>query len=249
LTVAEREEVALARKAAWAYGRAAARLGLRSTSAGVFELEHLRAWEDHRRSADATVRGARLAGDVPDLARQVVVTWHFPEYPLLLPLLGRQRALVLIAERAAWLEESAHEAELCLFREPGGALAVARAFRDGRPVVAMLDYCYDDTSAVLAPFCGYPARTPAGVFRLAHRFGYALTVVEIDESGRPRAADSFAPGPDAAAAAARTNAVLEQLIFSAPPRWLLWASIDRRWVGVDYDEEPGGGEYTPRPRL
>jgi lauroyl/myristoyl acyltransferase len=202
----------------------------------IFMLEHLNAWAEHRRYAEQAVRGDRLAFELPDIAGHVVVTWHFPEYPLLLPLVGCQGALVLIAERAAWLDATQHGAELCLFREPGGALTVARAFRDGRPIVAMLDYCYDDTSSVLAPFCGYPAKTPAGVFRLAHRFGYEMTIVAMDESGYPSAAGSFTPGPDAEKAAERTNATLERLILAAPPRWLLWPSVDRRWIGVDYAE-------------
>jgi len=182
-------------------------------------------------------RGAHLIADVPDLTRRVLVTWHFPEYPLLLPLVARQDALVLIAQRAAWLEAVPLGAELCLFREPGGAMAVARAFRAHRPIVAMLDYCYDETASVIADFCGYPARTPAGVFRLAHRFGYELTVVQLDANGEPAVVDSFFPDADAVDAASRVNATLERSIFAAPARWLLWASIDRRWLDVDYEEQ------------
>lgn len=233
------DDLMLAHKAGWAYRRAAARLGIRPIPRGVFELEHVRAWEDHRAYARATADGVRFAADAPDLSRQVLVAWHFPEYPLLLPSVGGQGALVLIAEPAAWLDATSHGAELCLFRRPGGAMAVARAFRDGRPIVAMLDYCYEETASVVGPFCGYPARTPAGVFALAHRFGYSLTVVAMGESGDPCAVDSFAPGRDAAAAATRVNAALEGLIFAAAPRWLLWASVDRRWIGVDYQRSAG----------
>lgn len=209
-----------------------------ASSPGVFELEHLAAWEEHRWYAEQVADGAHLVADVPDLTRRVLVTWHFPEYPLLLPLVGRQQALVLIAQQAAWLDAASQGAELCLFRQPGGAMTVARAFRAHRPIVAMLDYCYEETASVIASFCGYPARTPAGVFHLAHRFGYELVVVELNADGEPTVADSFMPGADVAAAAARVNAVLERSIFAAPPRWLLWASVDRRWLGVEYEERP-----------
>lgn len=224
------------RKAAWAYRRAAERLGVATSPPGVFELRHLDAWDEHRVYAERVARGARLVADVPDLTRQVLVTWHFPEYPLLLPLVARQQALVLIAQPAASMTEASYGAELCLFRQPGGAMAVARAFRAHRPIVAMLDYCYDETASVIADFCGYPARTPAGVFRLAHRFGYELAVVELNAEGEPTVIDSFAPDDDVTAAATRVNGVLERSIFAAPPRWLLWASVDRRWLGVEYDE-------------
>jgi hypothetical protein len=204
---------------------------------GVFEVEHVAAWEEHGWYARQVAEGAHLKADVPDLTRRVLVTWHFPEYPLLLPLVGRQEALVLIAQQAAWLDAASRGAELCLFRQPGGAMTVARAFRGHRPIVAMLDYCYDETASVVASFCGYPTRTPAGVFQLAQRFGYELLVVELDGEGVPAVADSFVPNADVAAAAARVNAVLERSIFAAPPRWLLWASVDRRWLGVDYQEQ------------
>ena len=233
--VADLDDPALARKAGWAYRRAAARLGLAASREGVFELRHLDAWQEHAWYAGEVARGLRLAAEAPDLRRHVLVTWHFPEYPLLLPFVAPQRPLVLIAEPSGWLTSGAGDAELCLFREPGGAMRVARAFRAGRPIVAMLDYCYDETASVVASFCGYPARTPAGVFQLAHRFGYALTIADIGASGEPRAVDEFAPDADPATAAARVNAALEELIFDAPPRWLLWASVDRRWIGVDYD--------------
>jgi hypothetical protein len=214
-----------------------------TSSPGVFELQHLLAWEEHARYAQQVTDGARLKADVPDLTRRVLVTWHFPEYPLLLPLVGRQEALVLIAKQAAWLDAASQGAELCLFRQPGGAMTVARAFRSHRPVVAMLDYCYDETASVVASFCGYPARTPAGVFHLAHRFGYELVMVELNAYGEPAIADSFVPDADVAAAAARVNAVLERSIFTAPPRWLLWASVDRRWLGVNYDQPEQAAPY------
>jgi hypothetical protein len=49
--------------------------------------------------------------------------------------------------------------------------------------------------------------------------------------------DSFFPDADAVDAASRVNATLERSIFAAPARWLLWASIDRRWLDVDYEEQ------------
>jgi hypothetical protein len=229
------DRAVIARKAGWAYRRSAERLGIQSAPRGVFELQHLAAWDEHRWYAEQVARGAHLEFDAPCLADRLLITWHFPEYPLLLPIVAEQGALVLIANDEAWLRAGSRGAELCLFRNPGAVMAVARAFRLHRPVVAMLDYCYDETASVIANFCGYPARTPSGVFQLARRFGYAADVIELSADGTPVVIDSFTPGADVAAAAARVNVALERSIMSAPPRWLLWASVDRRWLGVDYE--------------
>jgi hypothetical protein len=234
----EIDDVSLARKAGWAYRRAASRCGRPALSRGVFELWHLDAWREHGWYAGQAAAGVRIAASVPDLRRTLLVTWHLPEYPLLLPLLAEQRALVLVAEVSPWLgaAAAASGADLCPFRRPGAGFEILRAFRDGRPVAAMLDYCYDETASVVADFCGYPARTPIGVFRVGYRFGYTTLFVQIDETGRVAVLDRFPCARDPVTAARRVNRVLERVIFDAPPRWLLWASVDRRWIGTDYGE-------------
>ena len=45
----------------------------------------------------------------------------------------------------------------------------------------MLDYCYADTSAVAhVPFLGKLSRTPIGLLRLANRYEYAISIVEMN---------------------------------------------------------------------
>jgi lauroyl/myristoyl acyltransferase len=121
------------------------------------------------------------------------------------------------------------------FRGVNGHSALEHRFREGQPIVAMIDYCYEGTSHVMADFLGYPARTPTGVFAFARRHEYRISVMTWRD-GAIVVADSF----DAASASIevnvqRVNTTVEREILARPERWLLWPSVDRRWSGVDYE--------------
>jgi lauroyl/myristoyl acyltransferase len=166
--------------------------------------------------------------------RILTVGWHFPEYPYHLQSAVSAGALILVAQRSDWMYSAVPHSNLFCFRGTESMTPLVRAFRNGRQVVVMMDYCYDETSHTVVNFLGYPARTPSGVLTLAARFGYQITsgnhtercsLVEAKVTGTKSV-------PELALA---INSHLEQEILAAPAEWLLWASVDRRWIGVDYE--------------
>lgn len=170
-----------------------------------------------------------------NIERRLLVTWHFPEYPLILPTARLHDILVLIAQEAEWMTSAAGKEDLYLFRPPSTPIRILRAFKEGRPVAAMLDYCYDETAYEVADFLGYPARTPSGIFALAQRFRYEVEVLSFRD-GKLVIIDSFTAADGTIRdSVQRVNQAIEGEILRDPVRWLLWPSVDRRWIGVDYE--------------
>jgi hypothetical protein len=225
----------LARKAYWAYSHFLLHSKAGQPRSHSFELEYLDAWCDHYISA--VQASAQFMAEMPSttVAQKLLVTWHFPEYPLFLPAVRLHNILALIAQEAEWMISAAGRENLYLFRPPATSLGIVRAFKEGRPVAAMLDYCYDETSVIVSDFLGYPARTPGGIFVLAQRFGYQIEVLSFRD-GKFVIVDSFGAAdgtiPDSVQ---RVNQAIENEILRDPVRWLLWPSVDRRWIGVDYE--------------
>jgi hypothetical protein len=218
----------LARKAAWALARAREGMPELGDPPSGFASDFVRSWLRFFVHAAEASRGRRLALPIGIRRRHLYVAWHFPEYPLLMPNLVGTGAAVLVAQRARWMEVATPGvARIDFLSSPH---AVKPRFARGDPIVAMLDYCYDATSAVVAPFLGHPARTPAGLLAYTARFGYDLTVVSVrpDRSAAATQLDIGDAGPRELAE--RVNRAIAQEIRLAPARWLLWPSVDRRWA-------------------
>lgn len=221
--------VPLARKGAWAAEQVAGN-GVIAPPAASFRAAWLGSWARFYVNAARAARGdgVQLPTDVTE--RTLILTWHDPGYPLLLRDCGCTGALALLAQECSWMARALGPANLYVFREGGPPRELVRAMVSGRAVVAMFDYCYDETASVVAPFLGRPCRTPIGLMRLASRFGYSIQVVSWNKH-RPEVALSL-PVADIAPAdlAAAINACLTQAIAANPEAWLLWPSLDRRWV-------------------
>ena len=228
--------VPLARKAEWAYRHVQKRKGAAGQSAPrSFQSDYLKAWRTFYEHAAMASADCMTMIPVAATYRKLVLTWHFPEYPLMLPSVRfLHRGLALVARRGGWMVEVAGTQYLLPFRSAGEALRLARAFRTGRTICAMLDYCYEETASVKSDFLGYPAHTPVGVFALAARFGYGVEVLS-HRGGELVSVDSFpATTGTIEQNVQRVNRRIEEEILSSPCRWLLWPSVDRRWIGVDY---------------
>lgn len=227
------------RKAAWAYGHVLRRSGeeIDAERLAEFRAGYVAALRDHARLAAERDPPAIDPGRVPPLGRTLIAGWHFPEHVRLTSLALREGVLVLAAAPAPWLARLDEAGLVLNFRETRAPVKLARWMAAGRPVYAMVDHCYPETMAVEVPFLTYPARTPAGVFHLAARYGYSVTVVGPREEGDGSGVAVVAEHPpDGAEAMCRAvTATVEAEIMGAPPRWTMWPSVDSRWVGVTYD--------------
>jgi lauroyl/myristoyl acyltransferase len=159
-----------------------------------------------------------------------------PEWPLILAAVPRVNGLALIAQDAAWIRRAVGSSSVLPFRKAGAVVALARAFRSGRPIAAMLDYCYDETAAVEAPFLGRMSRTPIGLFALARRYGYRIDVLSVADGAActvEQIESREVAISDNVMLAGTVNAAIGRQVLLDPARWLLWPALDRRWTGSD----------------
>ncbi|HTQ78355.1 MAG TPA: hypothetical protein VMM92_00050 [Thermoanaerobaculia bacterium] len=215
-------------KAQWVYGQCYGHPAPPGVAAEFYH-QHLASWQGFLLSA-ALAEGP--PDDVPEGSRgprKLFLAWHFPEYPRWLRNARTWGLLLLVARISPWMAEVAGRDALCNFQDPELNFAIPRALKAGRPILAMFDYCYPDSHSVVAPFLGRPARTPAGLLKLAGRFGYEVQVVSARDD-RPAVLDAFDPATlSPEESASRANAAIEAEIRQDPPCWLLWAMADYRW--------------------
>jgi hypothetical protein len=186
-----------------------------------FLVAHLLAWRDFFLNAAAIADPPENPQEL-DLSRKLLVGWHSPEFPLWIRDLPQGDVLVLTAREAGWLlEPEGIRHEFYCFLKPRLGSRLVRAFHAGRPVFAMLDYCYEGTVQRPVEFLGRPASTPTGILDLALRFGY--DVLFLDRPGVPLEPVPRPAGGDVEELALWINQRIEKGIQSSPPRWLLWA--------------------------
>lgn len=223
----------LARKSYWAYEHFCTRMGHEILSPAWFQQRYLEAWSDFFLSAAQASRGQRLILPKVETQKKIFIVWHFPEYPLLLPAVRDINALVLIAQQAQWMKLAAGENHLFNFLTAKNNLQLIRAFRLNQPIVAMMDYCYENTSCSEIEFLSYKAKTPNGLIKLAKRYQYTIEIISLTD-GLVQVLDSI-PTPlySMHDILSLINNLIEKAILSNPPRWLLWPSVDNRWIGVN----------------
>lgn len=192
----------------------------------AFLAEHLRAWRDFFLNA-AAIADRPARPPLFDPARKLLVGWHAPDHPLWIRDLPEGNVLVLTARDAGWLQVEGIGHEFYCFRRARLGTRLLRAFHTGRPVFAMLDYCYQETLQTRVEFLGHPAATPTGVLQLALRFGYEIVFLRQTDSPV-----ELIPRPDrddVGELALQINQRIETEIRAQPTRWLLWVSVDSRW--------------------
>jgi hypothetical protein len=224
----------IAEQAERVYRRYLELTGCATAGADGFAEQQLGHWAEFLAS---TARPLASGLDLPDHrsgVRALYLSWQFPSYPRFLGLVGQHGWLVLVAENRDWIESVVGPESTCNFRERRLSSRLPRALARGCTAYAMMDYCYPESSHVVVPFLGLPARTPTGLIKLASRYGYTLHVVSADNAGITVVLDSIAPEQlDPEPAATRINQALGREILRDPPRWLNWAMADQRWT-VDF---------------
>lgn len=172
------------------------------------------------------------------LERRLYLGWHFPEHPLWMAHARAGDWLIVAARRSPWVEAVVGPERLYAFRQNDLGLEVARALRRGRPLFAMFDFCYEDSLSVVSPFLGGPARTPAGLLRLAAQFGYTARVISGDERSAG-ILDTFELSEgDVQSHADRANRAIEGAILMDPARWLLWSAWEYRRYDLPGERGP-----------
>lgn len=224
----------IARKARWAYSHFLFRTGQDPYVDPAFVQGYLHAWRD---SVLYLTNGpGNLKIDIPsDLRHTILACWHFPEHTALIHSAVKASALVLVAREQPWMRDLREHNCLCCFRD-GFSRALPRALNTGRPIYAMMDFCYPNSRYLVANFLSYPARMPAGILQLASRYNYSLRLVSIRKRTIRCIAEISTHGRSQEEIAARLNRYLEVEILRRPERWLLWPAVDQRWIDVDYGE-------------
>ncbi len=184
-----------------------------------------------RRDTAAVRHVARTCGraylPIAQRPRTLVVMWHFPEYPKCIQLLRQNDAVLLVARYAEWMSPLQREGKLLNFRD-GLVVGLVDVLKRGKPIVTMLDYCYDNTHSIFVPFLGHDCRTATGLLKLAERFNYAKFLLGSRE-GQITLDQIPYEDESIEATAWRINRLIETQILLDPPRWLLWPSLDARW--------------------
>lgn len=223
------EYLALGRKAQWVFGHLARR-GAVMESDLDFGSQHVTAWAEFMCSAAEAV-AKRSIGPAHALSNMVYLTYHHPEYPRLANFVLASNTAVVVARDAWWMTEAGISTINIQHTR-----RIVEAISAGRSILAMMDYCYDCTkSAVFAPFFGYPTRTPTGVLSLAKRYRRGVEALAPDGSSLWRLTPSEVAMSSVESMTCELNSAFEDAIRRDLHRWLLWASVDRRWIGVDYD--------------
>jgi hypothetical protein len=220
--------------AVWAYSHYLNISGNRNIGDAAEFIEHYEnSWSDFLLNAAGALE-TTLKDPALTYKQQLLIGWHCPEYPLWLPFASRHEILVLVARAETWMSSTINEEYLHCFRTQAISSKLPRALARRKPIFAMMDYCYEDTHSETAEFLGYPARTPAGLIQLAKRYDYDIVFLTMRNDSIVPTQPFNVKSMSVSQIIKDLNAIIEREILRCPARWLLWPSVDRRWVGVDY---------------
>lgn len=157
--------------------------------------------------------------------------WHFPEYPLIMERLIEKRIVTVVAKNAAWMQRL-HECDLTAnFRSVSGRHKLHKHFKYRSSILAMIDYCYEETKSEITPFLGVLCRTPAGIIRRCMLLNYRIVVISCEEGCFIAEEINNRENRD------NINHVLTEInsrvsvrISRNPARWLLWPSLASRTI-------------------
>lgn len=222
----------VAKKSQWVYSEWIRRKGSGHENLDDFILAHLKAWCRFVVNATSQVRIAKHIDPI-QLKRKLFVTWHSPSYPLCIDWLTEHGVLILLARRAPWLQRVADAGCAFYFRD-SNLLSLARTFRSGRPILAMMDHCYAGTRACRSSFLSFNVSSPIGLYELANRFGYQVEFVNISE-GAVNFTPTFTSKLNPPEQARRVDVLIEDEVNRKPADWLLWATLPSRCVDGSLD--------------
>lgn len=222
-----------AKKAQWAYYEWVRRTGQTEWNLEDFFARHLGVWCSFIRNATLKVQIPSL--DVPiNLEKTLLVSWHSPSYPLIVDWLIRRRVLILMARRVQWLQRVDDAGCAFYFRE-SSQLSLTRAFKDGRPVFAMVDHCYSETRSCSSSFLSFTVNSPTGIYELAKRFCYSLCFVTWDDS-KVNLLPDFNDLGNIEYLTRRVDNLIQREIIKKPESWLLWGALPDRWQKKDLEQ-------------
>lgn len=224
--------IPLAKKAQWAYYHFLRRSEVEEVEESFME-GYLRSWFEFYRNA--SIASGKSIDNIDCYEKSLFVLWHFPEYPLLTQFVAEHNILALVADRSDWMTQAMGEENQYHFRNGQLSTKLIAALKNGRPVCAMLDYHYDTSKHVWSNFMSYPARTPFGIIKLAQLHGYTIKLVSKREAELGIITQIDTSLFSLQEIIDNINHQIEKEILLHPSQWLLWPSIDRRWLNVDYE--------------
>lgn len=160
-------------------------------------------------------------------SRVLYLCWHFRDYPCIRAAVLARNALILVAKDADFMKDLADAGLTFNFRTSKSMFNLLRAMRNGRPIVAMFDYCYEGTRQDVIEFLSYPVKTPTGILRLAHMFGYEARVIG-PVGGGVGTVGVFREIKDERKSALAINSCIGNNILQNPVEWLMWPALDQR---------------------
>lgn len=222
------------RKAAWAYRHFCRRSG--HVPDADFLEGHRAAWKDFLLAAACERNAGKFDDYSPEFFKsKLLLCWHFPEYPQYVNAVAQAGIITVLPKPVPWMRQLDDLGLTFYFQEQDNALRLIRWMKHSRPILIMMDYAYQSTRNEISSFLSYPAKIPVGLIDLAARFGYVAIVFsrkhgcffDLGEALDPSCRDFVLSA---------VNGAIEQEILHSPARWLLWAGVDRRWVGCTYED-------------
>jgi hypothetical protein len=221
------------RKAAWAYRHYCSRSGCIPDP--DFLQDHRVAWKDFLLSAAHKRNTGSFNNYGSDFFRsKLLLCWHFPEYPQYVQAVAKSRIITVLPKPVPWMQELDELGLAFYFHKQNNAQQLLRSMKEGHPILIMMDYAYESTRNAVSPFLSYPAKTPIGLIDLAARFGYGAIIFSRKQECFFDLGEELGRGCRDAVLRA-VNGAIEQEILQSPARWLLWAGVDRRWIGCTYE--------------
>ncbi|HZG18620.1 MAG TPA: hypothetical protein VE092_01285 [Herbaspirillum sp.] len=208
------------------YQNTCRRLGIEAIESKLFIAGYL----------DSCYENAILAAEAAEITPHTVldggdrclyICWHFRDYPAIRKELFKIKPLILIAQDADWLVELTNAGFTFNFRTAKNFLRLIRSMKSGRPLVAMFDYCYEETRHISIDFLSYNARTPVGILHLAKRYGYRIQILGT-QSGEIGTLKRISCIEDVEVIAKEINKFLTAEIMAAPTHWIMWPALDQR---------------------
>ncbi|MBJ2157936.1 hypothetical protein [Variovorax sp. IB41] len=162
-------------------------------------------------------------------SKTLYLCWHFRDYPTLRPILLAHKAIILVARDADWLEDLTSAGLTFNFRSGKPISKLVREMRNGTPIVAMFDYCYEETKQEIVNFLSYPVRTPIGILKLGKLFNYEIRVLGPVKKDIGTLSH-FKEINNVSALATTINSEISNAILRNPTEWLMWPALDQRVV-------------------
>ena len=215
----------LSKKSLWVLNKLIS-MGVNFNKIENFRANFYRSWVLYYLNASSVNKQAcqiNFNHDTPTL----YLTFHFPKYPLLMNFANTHDLLIIVANDSIWMSHFIeNKSNLYNFRAKKLSSKLPDAFRKKKSILAMFDYCYESSRYITSNFLGINVKSPYAILLLAKRFNYKIKFLSYS-NGFNADTCSF---ENISMLTQDINNLISEEIYNHPSNWLLWASLDTRWL-------------------